>query len=158
MRKRLFEQAKVVQAVPPIVTTTAETLFNNVASGGTNGIDTKDFDDAMVEVNLGTMTGDLDVSVVESDTNDSSTATAVADINGVLADLNQFTTAGAEDDDVYLIGLKAKDLKRYIWVKTVNGDVSSKTYGINVLLSDADENVVTQANTVQFTHSEGTPA
>ena len=41
MRKRLFEQAKVVQAVPPNTTVTAETLFNNVASGGTNGIDTK---------------------------------------------------------------------------------------------------------------------
>jgi len=148
----LHETVKVVQAVPPIVTTTAETLFNNTSSGGTDGIDTKDFDELLVEVSFGAVGGVLDVQLFESATNDSSTSTAVADINGVLADFDQFD--GTEDNEVHVIRAKAKDLKRFVWVKTINADTTSKTYGINVLLGKADAEPVTQDQTVDFTHGE----
>jgi len=112
--QKIIEFIKIVVAVIAQTSSSAETLYNGVSSGGTNGIDTREYDELVVEVNIGAIatSGTLDLTLVESDTNDSSTATAVTG-----AVFTQFTPAN--DNALYSGSVKCKNYKRFCWVKSV---------------------------------------
>ena len=147
----MHEEVKVVQVVPPQTVTATLTSWNNTTQAGASGIDTVDFDEALCELSLGSMTGTLDVALYESATDDGTTATAVTDVAGTAAAFDQLT--GSVDNKTLIIRIRTKDLKPYLFVKVTNADASAKTFGINMLLGSADSEPVTQDNTVDFTHS-----
>ena len=112
--QKIIELVKILIAVIAQTSSSAATLFNGVSSGGTNGIDTRGQDEITILANVGTIatSGTLDLTIVQSDTNDSSTATA---ITGAV--FTQFTPAN--DLAIYTGSIKCKNYKRYMWVKSI---------------------------------------
>jgi len=150
MIKGLHEEVKVVQVVPPETVTATLTTYNNTTAAAASGIDTQGFDEMLVELSLGAITGTLDVAVFDSATDDGEAATAFTDGSGTAADFDQL--GSSDDDKTLIIRVRARDMKRYCFIKVTNADASSKAFGINVLLAGAEDQPVTQDNTVDFDH------
>lgn len=153
MKPGLHEEVKAVSVIPPETVTATLTTYNGTTSAAASGIDIAGYDEAVCELHLGTMTGTLTVSLFDSATDDGDAAAVVTDIDGNEA---AFDTLGSGTDDVVkIIRIKAKDVKRYLFVKVVNADDDSKTFGITMWLGDADSESVSQEQTVDFDHSNG---
>jgi len=130
--QKIIEVMKIIAAVIAQTSSSAETLYNGVSSGGTNGIDTREHDELVVEVNVGAIatSGTLDLTLVESDSNDSSTATAVTG-----AVFTQFTPAN--DNALYSGSVKCKNYKRYFWVKSVQ-TAHAIVFGASVVMGQSN--------------------
>lgn len=97
---------------------TSATIYYNgqsITTGSGWGFDTQPFDDCLAQINVGTIQGPLCTllnSVLESDTDDPTAATALASAS--------FTTkSGASATAFTEVGsIKCKDTKRYLFLKT----------------------------------------
>jgi hypothetical protein len=148
----IHEEVLVKQSFPAQQISTAGTSYNNTTIGVSSGIDMKGYDEAMVQVNCGTINGTLDVSLLASAANGAaSAATAIAQADGTLADFNQITSANSNTTKV--IRIRSKDTARYLFVKVVRGGATAKSFSIDVELGKPKSVPVTQDQTVDFTHS-----
>lgn len=147
MYSGLHEKLKVKQAFGPI-SLAAGTYFNGVAAGGTNGIDCRGEEEALVVVNVGLIaaTGTCAVSLHSADVNDSSDASlaAVADKDGTEQALAAM--ADTADNQVWVMRVRVKDIKRYLFVKVVTANAAS-LISASVVFSGRTT-PVTQDNTV----------
>lgn len=152
----LHENVQVTQVYEPESESTTTTGYNGhgTTTGDASGIDMQGYDEAMVELSIGSFaSGTLDVDLLDSATDSAAAATIITNAAGTEADFAQKTSANA--DGVYLVRIRAKDHKRYLFIKSQNNGVGAKVFGINCLLSKADKEPVTQTNTVDF--SDTTP-
>lgn len=101
--------------------------YGAVTTNGT-GIDTRGYHQALVILNVGTVTTTLDVKVQES--SDDDTADSYADISG--AAFTQVTTAN--DVTVYVARINLDATERYIRV-VGTGVGASQSYGVDVVLT-----------------------
>lgn len=143
----LEESIRPAEAFPADERSTATTLINNAASGSATGIDTRDYDEALVMLNLTSIssTGTLDIGAYYgASDNDTPGITAITG-----ASFDQYENG---DDGVYVGRIKTKNIGgRYLYIKAVQAVAASKKYAVNVLLSKADKAPVSQANTVVYT-------
>jgi hypothetical protein len=130
--QKIIELIKTIVAVIAQTSSSAATLYNGVSSGGTNGLDTREQDELVIVANIGTIatSGTLDLTLVESATNDSSTATA---ITGAV--FTQFTPAN--DNAQYCGSVKCKNYKRYIWVKSVQ-TAHAIVFGVSAVMGHSN--------------------
>jgi len=130
----------------------ADTRYNGlVTAASSTGIDTRDYDQCIIEFNLGTIasTGTLDVAVYES-----SVSTTSAGSNFLTG--ASFAQKSNGDNGLLIGQIDCKNTKRYIYVQAIAAVATAKEYGINVLLGKYDGlSPVTQDNTVAFTVSNG---
>ena len=109
-----------------------------------SGIDTKDYDEALVVLNVGVTDGTLDVKLQES--NDNGVSDSFADITG--ASFTQITTAN--DEDIYVARIRVKNFERYIRVSATGTGTTTDT-SVLVLLGKFDGLApVSQVNAVEF--------
>ena len=101
--------------------------YGAVTTDGT-GIDTRGYHQALVVLNVGTVTTSLDVKVQQS--SDDGSSDAYADISG--AAFTQVTTAN--DVTVYVARVNLDATERYIRV-VGTGVGASQSYGVDVVLS-----------------------
>lgn len=101
--------------------------YGAVTTNGT-GIDTRGYHQALVVLNVGTVTTSLDVKVQQS--SDDGSSDAYADISG--AAFTQVTTAN--DVTVYVARVNLDATERYIRV-VGTGVGTSQSYGVDVVLS-----------------------
>lgn len=101
--------------------------YGAVTTNGT-GIDTRGYHQALVILNVGTVTTSLDVKVQESSDDDA--ADSYADISG--AAFAQVTTAN--DVTVYVARINLDATERYIRV-VGTGVGGSQSYGVDVVLT-----------------------
>ena len=101
--------------------------YAGTTTNGT-GIDTQGFHQALVILNVGTVTTSLDVKVQES--SDNGSGDSFADICG--AAFTQVTTAN--DNAIYVARINLTGTERYI--RCVGTDVgASQTYAVDVILT-----------------------
>lgn len=125
---KLSEEIKASVAFLAKSRTTANTLYNDAASGAV-GIDCKGFAKALLVVNIGTVTASdlLDITVTENDTDDAATSVAVS--GAVLTQVTAAQTAILYG----VIDLRAR--KRYLYVKVVKTNANgAAVYGIELIL------------------------
>lgn len=142
----LTEEIKVVQVKPPDSDAVAETLYNDTATAASaTGIDTKDFDEFVLGLDLRTITspGTLDISVYESDS--AATAAGSSLITGAA-----FAQKVSGVDGMFLGRIKTKNTKRYLYVKTIKATASAKKFGVFAILGRADAEKVSQDETLGF--------
>lgn len=115
-------------------TYSAGTTYNGVADASGIGIDTKDYNEALVVLNMGATTsnGTVDVTV-RSDTVNSANASSSDAISG--ATFTQITTDN--DNACYVGNINLRDVGRYLFVKSVVANQNAD-FGISVILSKAD--------------------
>src|SRR4051812_43668227 len=109
----LHEALLVKKAFVPAVY--AAGTYNNGGTGTqTNGIDTKGYDEALIELSVGAVAAahTLDVSIWQNDTNTTVGATAVADAAAVAQAFAQVIDGGNESA-VILGRIQCKNTKRY---------------------------------------------
>jgi hypothetical protein len=125
------------------------TYFNGVASPTTNGIDTKDFEEALIALIMGvaTATGTVLVSMFHSETNTSASATAVLDAAG--SPMTFTIKALAQDQNIYVGRLKASNLKKYLFVKAVVA-TDAVVFAVTTELGASQYEPISQANAVEF--------
>ena len=144
----LKEKIKIQEAFKALQRSTADTRYNDQTTAASAvGIDTKNFDQAIIALALGTITspGTLDVTVLESSVG-TTAAGANAITNAVIAQKSN------GDSGLYVGQIDTKNTKRYLYVKAVAATASAKAYGISVILGKSDGlDPVTQVNTVAFT-------
>lgn len=142
---KLIEDVKTVQVQKPVSTTTAATLFNGAAAGSASGIDGSVFEEIVIVLNVGQVTGNgtLDVILMESTTDSAAAATAVTG-----ASFTQITTAN--DNALYVGSALNKYLSRYLFVRTVKGGTGSVDFAITAQESRQTTVAVSQSNTVAF--------
>ena len=151
MPQGLHENVQVTQVFEPqaVASTAAAWNGHGNTTGDASGIDMSGYDEAMVELNLGSVAATtVDVDLYDSATDDGDAATIITNDAATEADFSQKTSANA--DNVYLVRIRAKDHKKYLFIKYQQGSTGSTLVGINVLLSKADKEPVTQSNTVDF--------
>lgn len=126
------EVIKPTTAVLPQSVTTADTLFNNTSSGGTNGIDTVDHDGAVIVFNAGALaaTSTIDVTIVDSADNDSSNATLITGATFVQV------TDSVGEDTKYVAFINLEGKKRFIWAKVVKTGAGAAIYQIDIILGE----------------------
>jgi len=147
MKGRLFESQKIVQAFTPKDRSAANTLYNDAAIGDAVGIDCKGFEDALISIILGVVGATtIDFAVGFADVNDAEDS-SFALLSGATKQI-----VNADDGKVFLMGIRTKDVGRYMFVKAVQADAVSVVYNVAVALGQAQNEPVTQEQTVAFTH------
>jgi hypothetical protein len=101
--------------------------YGAVTTNGT-GVDTRGYHQALVILNVGTVTTSLDVKVQES--SDDDTADSYADITG--AAFTQVTTAN--DNAIYVARINLTGTERYIRI-VGTGVGASQSYAVDVILT-----------------------
>ena len=144
----IHESIKVTTPFPPASRASAETLYNNVAIASAVGVDTRDFDEALITAHLGDVGATtVDISVGFADVDDAEDA-SFALLSG--ATFAQIVTA--DDDKTFAIRISTQDTKRYMFIKTVQADATAVLASISVSLGKSDEEPVSQEQTVAFAH------
>jgi hypothetical protein len=152
MRGKLIEDLLYVQAVSSGKYSSAPgTQYNGVAQTVTgNGIDTRECDEINFVINVGEVNGGgtLDVSIVHAATNDPDDATLVSgsaspsDTASTGATFTQITAAN--DNQLHTASLKAKEFKRYMWVRSrVAG--ASANFGVIAVKGKCDSDPQTNS-------------
>ena len=145
----LTESLKIQQAVTPRRDSTASTLYNGSVLGATGvGIDTKDFDEAQIMLQIGLISsGTLDCSVYDSSVGNNSTGSTL--VTG--ASFAQVSSSYVGSTGVFVGSIKTKNTKRYLYVKTVLATADVKDFAVTVALGKGDGAMpVTQGQTVAF--------
>jgi hypothetical protein len=151
MRQGLHEEVLVKHLYGARAVSATLTDWNGTTQGGAAGIDLVGFDEAVCQLNLGAFaSGTLDVSLYDSATDLGTDAAAILDSAGTAAAFAQMTSASA--NKTFIIRIRAKDCKRYLFVRAVNADGGAKSYSINILLAKATHEEVTQTNAINFKH------
>lgn len=143
MPGKIIEDLKLTTLYRPVSRTAQGTLYENGGTTG-SGLDTKDFDEVVFDVNVGAIAGTttLDMSVVASDDDNADNATAVSGATFTqIANANQNTSRRAS--------LLCKNTKRYLWVKVVKGvSTDAALYSVTAVLGKADSRP--SSNTLDF--------
>jgi len=145
--KALEESIRPASAFLPDDRSGTTDLYNDVETlASATGIDTRDYDEALIELSLNTIasTGTLDVTILES-----SVGTTAAGANAITG--AAFSQKSNGDSGVYVGRIQVKNNKRYLYVKAEQAIATSKKYGVNVILGKSEKEPVTQANTAEFT-------
>ena len=148
----LHECLLVKKAYVPAVYA-AGTYHNGATGTVTNGIDTRGFDELLVELNVGAVAAahTLDVTIWQNDTNTTTGATVVEDKDGTDMAFAQIADGGNES--ATLIGrIQCKNTKRYIFVKAVVVGASGIAASVNLILGKPKSEPVTQDIAVAFKH------
>jgi len=113
MELRAYEGCAMTTVMSPQTISTMSTLYNG-SSGTVAGLDTQGYDGVTLLINTGTFStaASVDVTVMESDTADSSTATAITG-----ASLSTISHGGGNDAKLYIGYVQAFKQKRYLTVK-----------------------------------------
>jgi len=150
MRGKLIEDLLYVQAIAAGKYSSAPgTVYNGQASSiSNNGIDTQGCDEINFVINVGEVSGTLDVAIYESATNNPAVATAVsgyASPNDTAATAARFTQiTPANDNALHNGSIKAKNFKRYLWAQTrVAG--ASANFGIIAVKGKCDRDPQTNS-------------
>lgn len=144
----LTESTRTRVAVTPRATSAESTLYNGSAQGNTGvGIDTRDFDEALIMAQVGAISGTLDIAVYDSSVGTNSTgATAITG-----AAFTQITASYVGSDGVFVGSVKTKNTKRYLYIQTITATAAAKSFAVSVLLGKGDGPMpVSQAQTVAF--------
>ncbi len=130
---RIAECSKVISAVLP-QTLSAGTTYNGSSDASGIGIDTRDYNEALVIFHAGATStnGTATVSIVES-ASDSTTASDYAAVSG--AAFTQITTAN--DNAIYKASIDLKKRLRYLAVKSVVAN-QNFTGSVSIILSRGD--------------------
>jgi len=143
-RGKLIENVLVQQLDTPLSRTASTTLYNGVAATTTSYIDGQGFDEIIIVLTKGVVTGTASVTttVVESADTNPSAASAVTSAS--------FTTmASGNTGEMEVISLQNKDLKRYLWLKTVKSNVNADAAAwAAVAIKKAKQSVSTTATNV----------
>ena len=134
MPGKLIENSKFTTLITSErITTTGTTLWNGTSATNT-GLDTRDYDECVIHLNVGTLSaGGYSAAVYECATNNADSATAVSG-----ADFTAVTTA--TDDDQQVGAVVCKATKRYLWVRTVsNSTAGNFDIGAVAILYKADK-------------------
>lgn len=151
MKQGLHEMVRVQQIYAPGARSATLTDYNATTQGGASGIDLQGYDECMIELELGAFAGGtLDVDLLESATDSAAAATLITDSASTEADFAQKTSANANNP--YVVRIRAKDVKRYLFIRVINSSGDAKNYAISALLGKADSEPVSQVNTVDFAH------
>lgn len=127
---------------------TAVTLYNDLAIADAVGIDCKGFEEALITLQLGAMGAtSLDVSVGFADVDDAEDSSFA-----LLTDAEFAQAVAGSANKTYVIRVRAKDVGRYMFVKTVQVGAVAVLSAIVVSLGRAIDQPVTQEQTVNFTH------
>ena len=142
------EDIKVVSAFPSLSRASADTRYNdNATAASSTGIDTLGFDEALVVLDLGTITGAGTLNVIVMDSSVQAGATGAVAIPGAV-----FTQkALANCPNVYEGRIKVKNYNRYLHVRAIAATASAKVYGVSVILGKAAERPVSPVNDIGFT-------
>jgi len=129
----LRHEVKWVQVFPPAARTTANTLYNNHATG--TGIDTRDYDEAIIVLNNGAYATDgvvtFTVTAGSAVAGTSSTAITGATL-GVVNSVSDVTNP--------IIGkVRCAGQARYLFIKAVKAGTGAANYGVSVGLYNADK-------------------
>ena len=120
----------------------AQDLGAATATG--TGFDTRDYDEALVILNVATTDGTLNVKLQES--SDDGDADAYADITGAV--FTEIDTAN--DNSIYVARIRVKNFERYMRVIGV-GTGTTTVFSVTVLLGKFDGlSKVTQVNPTEF--------
>jgi len=142
------EFIKVTNPFPSGSRALADTRHNDqVTAASSTGIDTLDFDEALVVLDVLSITspGTLDITVMDSSVQ--AGAAGAATITGAT-----FAQKLLVDAPELLVGrIKTKNNKRFIHVRSVAATASAKEYGVMMILTRAHIHPVSQVNTVEFT-------
>lgn len=116
-------------------------LYNDNATGAV-GIDTRDFDEAIVQINAGTFASSATVAfdLYENTTNDAETSTAVT--SGSFGSIDSTT-----DNSVHFGQIRCRAQKRYLFLranKTANTDAAD--YSATIIMGRADKNITNQTS------------
>ena len=140
MPARLIEVSKSEHVFSAASRTATSALFNGSATGAV-GIDTKNYNEAVVQLNLGTVaSGDsIAAALYENADNDALTATAVTD--------GGFSASTDADDGTTKVGsIQCKNYKRYLFVRALKtGSNGAAIYSVNATLARPDSAPVTQS-------------
>lgn len=144
----IHEAIKVTSPFVSKSRATATTLYNDDAIGDAVGIDLLGYEEALVTVQLGAMGAtSLDISLGFADVDDAEDS-SFALLTG--ADFAQILPASA--NKTYVIRVRAKDVGRYMFVKSVQVGAVAILSSVVVSLGRAVDQPVTQEQTVAFTH------
>lgn len=110
-------------------------------------IDTLEFDEALIILDLGIFGGSSPVATVKMQEDDASTGASATDITGATFGAKDET----EDDTTYVGRLNLVDRKRYIRPHiTVTGSMATGEIAVVAILCSAKNKPVTQVNTADF--------
>jgi len=118
MQGKLIENVKYQQIFTPLAISASTVLYNGVAATTVGYIDTRNYDDCNIVLNMGVAAAGavIDAAVYESDDVDPSASTALAD-----ADFVQIVPAA--DEAIQTMSILTKNTKRYLWLQTSKTDV-----------------------------------
>ncbi len=141
------EALKVKQAVLA-GTYAAGTFYNGTETTSTGGIDCLGQDEALIIVSVGPLgaSATCDISLVSSATNTSAAAVAITDKDAVAQALAQLVDA-TDDNTVWVMRVRCKDIKRYLFVKHVQA-VQSALLSVVVVFTKSKSYPVSQDKTV----------
>lgn len=131
---RLIRDCKIVAAVLPTNSISATTQYNGETQDSADGIDTRDWDEAVVIVSAGTAAGDGTVKVTLQDSLTDSVA-AAEDITSAA-----FATITTSVDDAKQVGsVQMRANSRYLFVKAVKAGTGAVPYSVDVILYKGDK-------------------
>ena len=147
-RSSLEENLRPQSAFPASSRASADTRHNDQATAASStGIDTLGYDEALIVLDLNTITspGTLDITVMDSTVQTgaagASTITSAAFTQKLLVDA----------PGIFVGRVKTKLYKRYLHIRAVAATASAKEYGIQVLLGKNEIKPVTQVTAAEFT-------
>jgi len=122
MRGKLGEYLKTIQLFEPTSFTATTATF------GTGVIDTRDYDQCMIVMNIGLASGPttLGVKITGGDINDSTTAGAIT--GGVFT-----TITSANDYALHRANILCKNYPRYLWLNALASAAGSPTVGFSAI-------------------------
>jgi len=151
MSRGLHERDQVTLVFEPKSVTSTAPAWNGHGNttGDASGIDISGYDEALIELNFGLVgAAAVDVDCFDSATDDADAAAIITNAAGTEADYVQKTSA--DQNKVHLLRLRAKDHKKYLFIKYKQSTTGATLVGINVILSKANSEPVEQTNAMDF--------
>lgn len=151
------EELKVIKAFTPLSRATASTTYNlDTAIGDAVGIDLQGFDEALIIVNEGAIAAgaSLVYTAMAADVDDAEHA-SMGVIENEAGDDAAASFADTDDGKIKLIRIRAKDVKRYLFIRRAQTGAFAAVDEVTVILTKGNKVPVTQptGTTVAFDHS-----
>lgn len=148
MPAKLIESSLFGTAYKSRNITTSGTLYNGAVATGGLGIDTKNFNEIVFDINVGPVVapGTLTFTVTENDTD---TAASGATGSSAISDASFTAVTSANGNTSRKGSIVVRDTERYVYLKCVKTSATaSAIFGANYALSKAKD--VPQTNSEDF--------
>ena len=146
-RLKTTEAIKITQLTKPQQIVGACTLYNGLASAEASGLDTVDCDDVVFVVNVGDIGSGatLDVTIMGSETDDASAASAITD--GAFDQITNTTTA-----TMRVGSLLSKNYNRYLFARAVAA-TGTVNFAITALRGQQNDGVQDNSDDFDIGHN-----